>query len=263
MQVEDTRLRKPALHRLAPFAGVDAGALGQCQSFGDGGQRDRDDRLIGRLRHLTGADIADMGDVASEHFEHWPQPLQRLCRAPGHDRQRSLFGAHLATRDRSVDVNAAGGGDFAGPRTGLAHLGGPHVDNEFARRQAGDDAVGAVQNLVHRGGIAHHRDDDIGRHGYFSRVRRGVQAFAGQRVDRTRAAAANRDFRAGLVQIARHRLAHMAEADEADFPPLHAGHDRPLPRRESLVCCIARRRAALDGCGIEAVDVERMTHNLE
>ena len=63
MQIENTRLRKTALQRLAHLTGIDASALGQGQTFRNGGQGHRNDRLIGGFGHLACANIARTSNI--------------------------------------------------------------------------------------------------------------------------------------------------------------------------------------------------------
>ena len=92
-----------------------------------------------------------------------------------------------------------------------------HVDDQRALRQRCRGAVLAEQHLLDLRGVGHHRDEGVGALGGLGgRGRRAGAVLGGEALGLLARARVDGQLEARLAQVARHRAAHDAQADEAD-----------------------------------------------
>ena len=82
VQLQNARVGKAAAQRLAHTGGIDPGGAGQRQALGHGADGQPDDDLIGGLGHLSGPDIADMGQAPAQHRQQRDGCARRRRAAP-------------------------------------------------------------------------------------------------------------------------------------------------------------------------------------
>ena len=211
---EDAGGGETAHEGVADAGRVGAGLAGEGEGLGDGGDVGGDDHLVGDLADLTGAGVADMGDVLAHELEQGEGAVEGGFAAAGHDREARGLGADFAAGDGSVEPVAAGFLDGFGEGRGGGGADGRHVDHEAAGLQAGADALGGVEDGVDVRRVGQHEDDDVGGGG--DGLRRVEHLGAGGDLGREGGAAGDKEGVAGVLEVHGHGAAHDAEADKSD-----------------------------------------------
>jgi AsmA-like C-terminal region len=218
VDLEHAARRESAEQRVAHLRRVDAGLPRQRERLADGDQRAADHHLVAHLADLPGARVADADDAFG--IPHGVQ--DRLHRREGagvaanHDRQRAAHRADLAAADRRIEQRRAMTARRLGepPRHGGRDAAA--VDQDRARLDRREDAVGPLEHLLHVWRIGQHRDDPHGCRGYGGRGARARRAGGDELVNRSRAAAVHDEAEAPLEEVLRHGLAHEPQSDEAN-----------------------------------------------
>ncbi|SOZ36500.1 hypothetical protein CBM2605_A280091 [Cupriavidus neocaledonicus] len=219
---QDARRGETAHQRLAHLGRIGTGLGREQQRFGHGLDVQRDDDLVGHLGGLAVAVAAHQRDVLAHQLEQRLDLVEGLLRAADHDRQRRGLGAHFTARHRRVQVRGAQLVDARGEVLGGDRRDRAHVDHDLAVAgflagglERGGHALLAEQHRFHVRRVRHHDDDDVGTLGDFLGAGTDGHACIDQRL-RGRVDVMHEQRVAGGAQVARHRCAHDAQADEAD-----------------------------------------------
>jgi hypothetical protein len=216
MHFENAAGRETTHQRLAHTRRVGTGLGGEQQRFGHGFDVQRDDDLVGHLRGLAVAIAADERDVLAHRLEQRLHALEGGFITADHDRQRGVLRADLATGHWRVEVSAADGGDARGEVLGGDRRDRTHVHHHLAIGETRRNALLAEQHLLHVGRVGQHQEDDVGTLGDAARARAVRGARCGN-VSRYLAARVHEDLVACGDEVAAHRPAHDAQADETEF----------------------------------------------
>ena len=188
---------------------------------------------------MAGAERAEVEDRLAHDLEERPHALEVGGGAAAHEDELGGLGAPLGARHRRIDHGDADGSECAARGFGEPRLRRRGVDQQRAAAKAGEQAVAAVAAVnqgLHDLAVRHHGDDDVAARrqlgGAGGRV--GAAAGTGELV-RQRGGAARHGVEqshgmAGGGEMARHRPAHHAEADEADGGPAGRGSHRGFTR---------------------------------
>jgi hypothetical protein len=120
------------------------------------------------------------------------------------------------TGDRRVEPVGSRGLDASGEVLRLDRRDRTHVDDGLALGQRCGNAAVAEQHLLHIGRVGHHRERHFSCASHVGRRPANDRARVEQRL-RHRTAGVHEELVPCNSQVARHRRAHDAQADESEF----------------------------------------------
>ncbi len=141
---------------------IDAVALGEDESFGNGAVETEDERVDGELHDRAAAEWPEVEDAAGQAFEDRAARRSRSAViATDHDRQLARAREADAARDRRVEHARAARAYVGRERADRVRQDGAHLDGDGARPQPGDDPIRSA--IQRRDGVVvgDHRDDDV------------------------------------------------------------------------------------------------------
>ena len=187
--------------------------------------------LVDHLGQLSGTHVAHAGDGLRVGHRDGAHPFDIGLGAAAHDGEAAFLGARLSARDRGIDeVQAMRTGrriqlttDF-GRSCGVVHV-------ERAGLHADKGAVFAHHHAAQVVVVAHAREHDVGvlrrlawGEGQAVSTGGGLAFDLGQPAFRLgRGAVVHADCMSGLRQMACHRIAHHAQAQEGDLERWRGG----------------------------------------
>ena len=118
------------------------------ERLGDGEIGHGDGHLVAELDDLSAAGWAAVDEILAEGLEDGPATLEHLFLATGHDGERGVDRARLATTYRRVQHLDARFGETGGDVACDIGRDGGHVGMDEAGVRAFDDAVGAECDLL-------------------------------------------------------------------------------------------------------------------
>ena len=224
-------LRRALADDIQHLPHVQTGHFTEVDGLGQPLHQAGDADLVDHLGQLSGAHIAHAGDGLRVGHRDRAHPFHIGLGAAAHDGEAAFLGARLSTRDRGID-------EVQAMRTGrriqlAADLGRGRgvVHVERAGLHADKGAVFAQHHAAQVVVIAHAREHDVG-------VLRGLTRGKGQTVATGgsvafdlgqpafcfgRGAVVHADRMSGLCQMACHRIAHHAQAQEGDLERWRGG----------------------------------------
>ena len=203
--------------KLAP---VEAEPLRQQEALADADHVDGEHHVVADLHRLAGARPAGVEDVLAHRRQDRLAAREGIGGAAHHECQRGILRTGGAARDRGIEHGEACGSGRCGDGADAVHVDGGAIDQQrlgvlgvphrrdqpalvqpdlahiLARRQHGDDDIGAFRGLGGTAGTL----DASSRQGP---ERGGIEVVAG-------------DAMARLDQVRGHGRTHVAEANETD-----------------------------------------------
>ena len=235
--VEDRAARQAAPDGLEHLLRAHAGLRGQDHRLGHGSDVQGHDDLIGELRDVAAADVADPRNGRSHGQQDTLDLLERVFRPPHHDGQRPRDGLGLAATDRRVEHDHAPFPDLG--RDLLAGQWGDraHVDQDHSLPGPFENAVRPQHGLPHVRRVGKHRNDHLASGGHVL----GRGATMGTGLDQLSHPVGDdvvySQAVSGLDEVQGHGPAHDAQTNETDpchlrvsinFQPLSQNWDRVL-----------------------------------
>ena len=116
--------------------------------LGRRGEADAVEEVVQQLGHVAGAAGSHVEDLRAERVEDRAHALQRVLRAPGHQRERALLGGGGAPGDAGVEVLGALLGEVGVDCLRRRRRGGAQVDDDLTGPRGPEHAVVAAHDAL-------------------------------------------------------------------------------------------------------------------